>query len=51
MVCLVLERDESAANVEDCSTPGGVEEESSDRVTLLWCRCSSSQTLKESYNQ
>ena len=51
VVCLVLERDEGAANIEDGGSPGGVEDEFSDGVTLLWCRCSGIQTLDESYNQ
>jgi hypothetical protein len=45
VVRLVLERDESAANVEGSGCPGGVEDEFSDRVTLLRCRRSGGQTL------
>ena len=51
VVCLVLERDESAADVEGGSCPCSVVDEFSNRVTFLGCRCSGGQTLKKVCNQ
>ena len=48
MVCLVLEREEGAADVECGGCPGRVEDKFSDWVTLLRCRRSGGQALKES---
>lgn len=51
VVRLVLERDESAADVEGGSCTGGVQDKFSDGVTFLWCRRSGGQTLNKLCNQ